>query len=219
MTARMVGHELVLAHTNRQSMRCDPRLSDMVDNLGISERTLKRAIAELVDQGWLVRSVKGRGRGSDYRFRFRNRLVVIKGDRNGTHSSSERVSEMASFESGKGVKSGPLSDGKRVPILSKKGARSVIPHNIAKPELNQEARAHTRAGARGGSPRSPGSKLSDNPNVVAEAERAVARFRDGHTDAIAELQPWVRGHVLAAGLLTDAERETAGVGAEKGSAP
>lgn len=65
-----------------------------------------------------------------------------------------------------------------------------------------------------------GARRSINPMVIAEAERAVASWRDGRTDVFDDLQPWVLGHVLAAGLLTEAERQNLGVGpgSEKGEA-
>ena len=52
---------------------------------------------------------------------------------------------------------------------------------------------------------------SQNPLVAADAERAVERFRQGRDDALAEVKPWVRNHILAANLLTPDERRRAGM--------
>ena len=50
-----------------------------------------------------------------------------------------------------------------------------------------------------------------NPLVVADAKRAVERFRQGRDDALAEVKPWVRNHILAANLLTPDERRRSGM--------
>ena len=52
---------------------------------------------------------------------------------------------------------------------------------------------------------------SENPMVIRDAERAVARFRDGHADAISDLKPWILDHILAANLLTPEERDGLGL--------
>jgi hypothetical protein len=59
---------------------------------------------------------------------------------------------------------------------------------------------------------------SNNPQVIADAEGAVARFRGGRRDALSDLKPWVLTHIIAANLLTPEERQAAGL-AEKGTKP
>lgn len=63
-------------------------------------------------------------------------------------------------------------------------------------------------------------RVSKNPLVQREAERAVARWRDGRTEALSGLQPWIVDHILGAGLLTGDEiaRAWPGQGSEGGDA-
>jgi hypothetical protein len=69
------------------------------------------------------------------------------------------------------------------------------------PVSNQEI---TSAGAR--------EAADFNPMVAKSAERAVADWRRGRTEAFADLQPWVLAHIVSANLLTDQERQAAGLG-------
>lgn len=74
-------------------------------------------------------------------------------------------------------------------------------------------RAGRRRVAKNGacSAKKPGLRISTNPGVVADAERAVRDWRDGRRDAFDEVPVWVVGHVVAAGLLTPEERQRAGL--------
>ncbi|WP_136441618.1 helix-turn-helix domain-containing protein [Pacificoceanicola onchidii] len=56
--------------------------------------------------------------------------------------------------------------------------------------------------------------FSDNPMTVSQAERAVRDFREGRANAIRELHDpagLVSRHIVAAGMLTDAECRQAGI--------
>lgn len=105
----------------------------------------------------------------------------------------------------KGVKSDPekgvKSDRREIERgsnLTRKGVKSDPAYYIAKPYSNH----------RGGD---TAPKLSENPQVHRSAECAVRDFRAGHADALREAQPWVVAHILAAGMLTEAELEAAGI--------
>lgn len=182
--ARLVAHVLVLDFANRRTRRCDPSLGDIAAAVGTTTVTVKRAVRQLVDEGWIVREEgRGRGRSNGYAFLTRARIVHLKGVRN---------------DPKKGVRNDPNSDSKRGHICSEKGSDMTPPYIIDKPCKNHGARATA-------------PMPSENPMVIRDAERAVARFRDGHADAISDLKPWILDHILAANLLTPEERDGLGL--------
>ena len=183
VTARLIGHVLAFDFANHKTMQCDPGLAQIARVVGVSEDTVKRAVAALVDAGWIVRVAgRGRGRMSGYAFLTRARVVPLKGGKSAPI---------------KGGKDAPLSGSQKGANLPVKGGKSAPRYNIAKPYKNHRAA-------------DPAKTPSTNPVVIADAERAVARFRDGRSDALADLQPWVLNHILAADLLSLEERQAAG---------
>ncbi|HBS99643.1 MAG TPA: hypothetical protein DEB47_07190 [Citreicella sp.] len=183
VTARLVGQVLAFDFANHRTMQCNPSLGEIGRLLDVSEDTAKRAVAALVDAGWIVRVAGvGRGRRSGYAFLTRARVVPIKGGKSAPI---------------KGGTDAPLSGSQKGANLPVKGGKSASRYNIAKPYKNHRAA-------------DPAKTPSTNPLVIADAERAVARFRDGRSDALADLQPWVLNHILAADLLSLEERQAAG---------
>ncbi|WP_306150628.1 helix-turn-helix domain-containing protein [Roseovarius sp. MMSF_3281] len=199
-TARLVADMLALDFVNVRTMRCDPSHGEIAAILGSSKDTAKRAVNDLIKAGWLVRDAGiGRGNKSSYGFVSRAQVVPIKGGKNAPP---------------KGGNGAPLSASQKGANLPGKGGKNASGHNIAKPWKNHGAGAgaDTRAGvgAREG-------RVSDNPMVQRDAQRAVDNFRAGQIGAFDEVQPWIWEHVLGAGLLTDEEREAVAARmAEKG---
>lgn len=195
--ARLVADCLALDFANARTLRCDPSYRQIAQVLGKSTDTVKRAIRELVDAGWLVRRCgDGRGHSGDYGFLTDANVVRLKGGKNAPPE---------------GGRDAPLSGSQRGADLHGKGGKSASGHNIAKPWKNHGARGgpHAHAPARAREASAP--KLSQNPLVIRDAERAVEALREGREAAIFDLKPWVRDHVIAAGLLTEAERARLGL--------
>ncbi|TDE34142.1 helix-turn-helix domain-containing protein [Antarcticimicrobium sediminis] len=182
--ARLVAHVLVLDFANHKTMRCDPPMWEIADVIGCSEDTVKRAIGQLVKARWIVREQGiGRGISNGYGFLTRAKIVRLKGGK-----SAPR----------KGGRNAPTSGSVMGADLHRKGGKSAPPYIKDKPYKNHK-------GSQGASER------PKNPMVVAEAERAVAAFRGGRSDAIAELPIWVLNYVITAELLTPEERLAAGL--------
>ena len=181
--ARLVADTLVLEFANRETHRCDPSRRQLADIHGCSEDTIKRAIKELIKAEWIViLAGVGRGKSTQYGFLTRAKIVHLKGGKNAPL---------------KGGRNAPFCDSEKGADLPGKGGKSALVHNIDKPQKNQRAKT---------------GKFSPNPMVQREAENAVARLREGRPDALADLQPWVIDHIIAANLLTDAEQAAAGLG-------
>jgi len=182
--ARLVAHVLVLDFANRRTQRCDPSLREIAGVLGTSQDTVKRAIKVLVESRWIVREEgRGRGRASGYGFLTRAKIVPIKGGKSAPPKGGE---DAPFYRSQKGAD------------LHRKGGKSAPAYNKDKPCKNHEGRAGASAGA-------------ENPLLVRDAERAVAAFREGRRDALAETRSWVLNYILTANLLTPEEREAAGL--------
>ncbi|MBV7408190.1 helix-turn-helix domain-containing protein [Maritimibacter sp. DP1N21-5] len=181
-TARLVAHVLALDFANYNTLQCDPSNGDLADILGVSEDTVRRAIADLRDAHWIAR-VRGNGRRnkSNYGFLTSAKVVTLKGGK---------------FAGKRGADTPPFKGSERVANLREKGSKFAGAYNKAKPYKNHK-------GATG--VETPAPKRSENPAVIADAERAVRTFREGRRDALDDLQGWVRSHILAAGLLTDGE--------------
>ncbi|MDO6586834.1 helix-turn-helix domain-containing protein [Salipiger sp. 1_MG-2023] len=194
--AQVVAHVLAMRYANRHTAQCDPGLAELERATGRSRSTLKRAISELIDAGWITRVVgRGRGNRSGYGFLTRARIVTLKGARSvpkkgdnpEPFSGSEKGSDQGCQEKQKGSN------------LNGKGVKSEPPYYIDKPCKNHGATDRPR-------------NLSDNPMVIRDSQRAVERFRSGHADAFDGLQIWIIDHIIAANLLTPEERERAELG-------
>lgn len=208
--AKLVAHSLALDFANSLTQRCDPSFREIGKLLGKSEDTVKRAIADLVADRWIVRLV-GRHRGlkSGYGFLTSAKVVQIRGGRKVPVYGPERGADLHPFNGPKGGQDcTPNRDLERGADLRGKGGKSAPAYNKDKSWKNHGA----RTGAHAGAPTQARVRgLSDNPMVIADAKRAVVRFREGRSDAIASLQPWVRDYIIAADLLTPEEREAAGL--------
>lgn len=185
MFARNIACYLATEKANRKTMRCDPSYREIGDVFGKSEDSVKRAIRELISGGWLAVIEAGRpGRSARYGFLIDARIVALHGGKN------------APIHGGKNA---PIRDGAMGAKMHPYGGKNAPPYIKDKPKKNQrEAVA--------------GPRRSENPMVIADAKKAVERFRNGQSDAIEAEQPWVKDHIIAAGLLSDEERAAVGLG-------
>ncbi|MHC9236970.1 hypothetical protein ACX9MO_15180 [Pseudooceanicola sp. 502str34] len=192
-------HALAFDYTRRKTLRCTPSFRQLGAKFDKSDDTVKRAVKDLVKGEWIVH-VPGehRGTSSSFGFLVSTRLVRVWGRRQLPVYGPERGADMLAFSGAKGGHPCGPEGGERGANLRRKGGKTAAPYNKDKPWKNHEA----HAGAR---------EPSDNPMVVDAAVRAVAAFRDGRASAIADEQPWVRDHIIAADLLTPEERAAAGL--------
>ncbi|WP_074939956.1 helix-turn-helix domain-containing protein [Roseovarius indicus] len=57
MRARLVGAEIALDCANESISQCSPSRPTLANNLGVSDATIRRAMAELINGGWLSRAM------------------------------------------------------------------------------------------------------------------------------------------------------------------
>ncbi|MEQ8292501.1 MAG: helix-turn-helix domain-containing protein [Roseovarius sp.] len=187
-TARLVAHVLALDFVNVRTMRCDPSYGEIARLIGTHEKTVSRAVSQLVETGWLTRAGGiGRSNHPSYGFITRAQIVHLKGDKN-VHLKGDNTVRFSGSQKGT--------------ELSAKPDKNVRAHNNAEPWKNHGAGARASAQAY---TRARGGRVSSNPLVAKEAERAVGRWRDGRADAFDGLKGYVIDHILGAGLLTGDE--------------
>ena len=132
-TGRLVAHVLALDFVNVQTMQCDPSLRQIAELMGSSQDTIRRAIRDLVERGWLTRNGGlGRGNSTSYGFLTRAQIIHLKGSKYATPKGSTDATFYGS---------------QKVADLQGKGRKSASPHNIDKPWENHGARAGARTHA------------------------------------------------------------------------
>lgn len=65
--AKVAASALAVVSMNDETARCDPGLNKILTDSGLSKDTLKRALRDLIDAGWLSRT-EGRGSGKKTRY-------------------------------------------------------------------------------------------------------------------------------------------------------
>ena len=182
--ARLVAHVLALDFVNVESMRCDPRMTDIADALSTSPDTADRAVKALIKAGWVVaKSGRGRGNHTSYGFLTRAKIVALKGGKSAAL---------------KGGKSAGFCGSEKGADLRLKGGKSAGSYIKDKPCNNHKGRAGAQT-------------LPQNPVLHAQAEAAVERFRRGDSRPFEDLAAWVVQYIIAADLLTDEERQRSGI--------
>ncbi|WP_350117366.1 helix-turn-helix domain-containing protein [Marinovum algicola] len=63
---RLVGQELALNFANGSAWQCNASREALAERLGVHEVTVRRALAELVDVGWLSKAMATSRSGSSY---------------------------------------------------------------------------------------------------------------------------------------------------------
>ena len=101
-----------LRHKQGANDKCWPAVETIWSELGLSVRTVQRALSEL-EKGKVLRRTRPENQGRGQRVNYE--VGLRKGDR------------FAPLSIGKGAKSDPLSTPKRVPNLQKKGAKCDAP--------------------------------------------------------------------------------------------
>lgn len=78
MTARMLAQVLALDFANASTGQCNPSRQTLADHLGVSEATIKRALADLTAAGWLGRTaLTARNRTVSYTFLSPGKVVAF----------------------------------------------------------------------------------------------------------------------------------------------
>ena len=107
-TARLVAHILAFDFANAKTARCDPSLAEISDVLGGHKDKAKRAVADLVAAGWVVKTP---GRKSAYGFVSRAVVVSIDGGKfapkNGGKNALKPEPERGQICTGVGAKMHP----------------------------------------------------------------------------------------------------------------
>jgi len=115
-------------HRNNETGLCYPSLRTLMADTGLSLSSVKRAVRELEEAGWLIRS-EGRGRGNHthYTLVMQGKVVPIRPSKKGVStelSTRETGSEKGSERTGKGFRTAP-SHYKDNPPKEPKRAREV----------------------------------------------------------------------------------------------
>ncbi|WP_176445151.1 helix-turn-helix domain-containing protein [Maliponia aquimaris] len=78
MTAKMLAQVLALDFANRDTGQCNPSRQTLADHMGVSEATVKRALADLISAGWLGKTgVTARKRTASYAFLSPGKVVAF----------------------------------------------------------------------------------------------------------------------------------------------
>jgi hypothetical protein len=103
--ARDVAHALLYLHMNGTTGRCDPAIPTLAGEVGLEERSVKRAIHELKASGWwqVISHGSGAGRGNTNSYRpVYEKAVPFVPDVN----AGKKVTALSPFEPGTGDNSG-----------------------------------------------------------------------------------------------------------------
>lgn len=127
--AKVTAAALAVEFCNDETGRLDPGLDTLADATGQTIDTVKRAIRDLTEGGWLART-EGRGRGNktEYTLLSPGKVIAISSAKKGAPVHLE-----------KGGTGALLSQEKGAPVHGK-GGTGALSHNIAKQTLNKGER-------------------------------------------------------------------------------
>lgn len=125
--AKVVASALAIEFCNDETGRLDPGVKTLADAVGQTVDTVKRAIRDLTEGGWLART-EGRGRGNktEYTLLSPGKVIAISSTKKG-----------AAMHQTKGGTDAPLTKEKGAPVLGK-GGTDALSYNKAKQTLNKE---------------------------------------------------------------------------------
>lgn len=126
LRAKVVAFALAVEFCNEETGRLDPGLSALADATGQTVDTVKRAIRDLTDAGWLART-EGRGRGNKTAYTLLSPGNVV---------SILTAKKGAPVHQVKGGTRAPLSSEKGAPVHGKGGTRPTC-YNKDKQSLEQ----------------------------------------------------------------------------------
>ncbi|WP_306111564.1 MULTISPECIES: helix-turn-helix domain-containing protein [unclassified Roseovarius] len=128
-TARLVGQALALDFANGSTGQCNPSRETLADHLCVSEATIKRALADLVNGGWLSKTTgTARNRTAQHTF-------LIPGK-----SRGEVVQFTGQRARNAGQKRPAIDDGTRVKSEPNAGQICATPYKGRNQVKNQSAR-------------------------------------------------------------------------------
>lgn len=173
--ARLVAHVLVMDFCNRDTLRCDPSYDEIGAVVGKSKHTIRRAVADLFEAGWIV-TEGGCGRGVSRGYGFLTRAEII-------HLKGSKTAPL------KGSRNATFSDPQKVADLQPKGSKTATAYNNdinhGKTNTHAGARARTREGTR-----------RFSPDQIEEARQLVRWVEAGNpTDGVA-----IPRHLIACAL-------------------
>ena len=128
-----VAAALAVEFYNDETGRLDPGVNTLADATGQTVDTVKRAIRDLTDCGWLART-EGRGRGNktEYTLLSPGKVIAISTTQKGAHTHQA-----------KGGTHAPLPKEKGAPVRGKGGTHA-LSHNKDKQTLNKPGADHDR---------------------------------------------------------------------------
>lgn len=107
-SAKALASALSVQFANDGTGQINPSRKTLADYLGKSEKTIKRAVAELEGSGWLARTAgRGRGNATEYTLLSPGNVVPLRpvnGAGKGVTSDPKRGHERPLLQAGKGVK-------------------------------------------------------------------------------------------------------------------
>lgn len=205
--ARLVAHVLAMDFTNVKTVRCDPSYAQVAAVVGVSLDTIKRAVAALVDGGWLVRSTgRGRGHKSGYGFATRAKIVHLR-RRDGDAEKGAEMQPFRGSEKGakmppqKGAEMQPFSDPQKGANLLEKGGKIASPYNKDKPYKNHE-----------GASEADGEEKNFTEAARRWAQLLAPKIRDGKPVPVNSINQETAACMIACHGVSLAELDGAGLG-------
>ncbi|SHI90730.1 helix-turn-helix domain-containing protein [Wenxinia saemankumensis] len=187
-TARLVAHALALDYANRATGECNPGPKHIGVTLGFSVDTAKRAIAELVAAGWIVRESNGPGRSNAARISFLSRAQVIEYK---AAAAAKKGATVHPFPAQKGAAVPPFQRPEKGANLRGKRGQNCPPNHSKEP--------YTRGRAR--------EAVDPDASALWWAEQIESRS----AVIIQSVSRDMVARIIALGLLTPAELRAAGV--------
>ena len=182
-----------LCDCHNASAGCFPSQAYLIDRTGASNGTVNNALNALEQKGLIQRHRSRDGKTKRQRpTRYILGFEITKPQEPSPISGDGNSSDPSPISGGgavsnSGADPSPISGPTRLQPTGEE------------PVSNQKI---TFAGVR--------AKASDNPMVDRAAQRAVERFRSGHTDAFNDQAEWVIAHILGAKMLTKPELQGLG---------
>lgn len=201
MTARMVGHVLALEFAGHATGECFPGPTAVGEVLGVSPDTAKRALAELVDRGWIAREATVGGRGKAPRITFLSRAQVIHlrpaaAEKASSVKREKRGASVPPFEAETGASVPPFKGSERGASVRDKGGHPCPPNHSIEPYGRAGARARTRGAA---------------ADLDAQARDFADRLRAGERIPSFRITRTVARRIVVLGLMTETELLRCGV--------
>lgn len=123
--AKVAASALAIVFMNDETGRCDPGFAKILKATGLSKDTLKRAIRDLIDAGWLSRT-EGRGKGNVTRYTLCSPGQIVR------FRQPERSADMPQ----KKGSTGALSEKQKGAQVHQEGGTGALSYNSDKHTYN-----------------------------------------------------------------------------------